>query len=78
MNKTIKIIDLLTKIANGEIPKKIKFNEYEYTYHDKEHGYCRHAYDCTYICMNTEYYLIDILNDEVEIIEDIEEKLDER
>ncbi len=65
----MKIIDLLNKVANGEkVPKKIKFNEDIYTYHDKEHGYCKHHYDNTYICINSEYYLFDILNDEVEII----------
>ena len=65
----MKIIDLLNKIANGDIPKNIKFNDYEYSYHDKEHGYCRYNYDNTYICIDTEYYLFDILNDEVEILE---------
>ena len=70
----MKIIDLLNKIANGEeVPKKIKFNDYEYLYHDKEHGYCRSDYDCTYICLDSEYYLFDILNEEVEIIEEEKE-----
>ena len=74
----MKIIDLYNKIANeGKIPKKIKFNGYEYLYHDKEHGYCRNDYDCNYICLDSEYYLFDILNDEVEILEEkkIPEKL---
>lgn len=67
----MKVIDLLNKIANdGKIPERIKYNDYEYRYHDKEHGYCRSGYDCTYICLDTEYYLFDILNDEVEIIEE--------
>ena len=73
----MKIIDLLNKIANDEeIPKKIKFNNYIYAYHDKEHGYCRHNYDCTYICMNAEYHLFDILNDEIEIIEEDNNKIE--
>ena len=66
----MKIIDLLNKIANsGEYPK-IKFNNSIYAYHDKEHGYCRHYHDNTYICLDTDYYLFDILNDEVEILEE--------
>ena len=70
----IRIIDLLNKIANDrKIPERIKFNGYEYRYHDKEHGYCKHHYDNTYICLNSEYYLFDILNDEVEIIEEDKE-----
>ena len=65
----MKVIDLLNKIAKEQkVPEKIKFNDYEYLYHDKEHGYCRNDYDCTYICLDSEYYLFDILNDEVEII----------
>ena len=67
----MKIIDLWNKIANDrKIPERIKFNEYEYQYHDKEHGYCRSSYDCTYICLDSEYYLFDILNEEVEILEE--------
>ena len=74
----MKVIDLLNKIANEEkIPGKIKFNDYEYLYHDKEYGYCRYNYNCTYICLNSEYYLFDILNDEVEILEE-EKKIPEK
>ena len=74
----MKIIDLLNKIANEhKVPEKIKFNDYEYLYHDKEHGYCRNGYDCTYICLDSEYYLFDILNDTVEILEE-EKKIPEK
>ena len=70
----MKIIELLNKIANdGKIPERIKYNNYEYRYHDKEHGYCRNGYDCTYICLDSEYYLFDILTDEVEILEEEKE-----
>ena len=68
----ITMYELLGMVKDGKIPKKIIFNGYEYLYHDKEHGYCRSDYGCTYICLNSEYYLIDILNDEVEIIEEKE------
>lgn len=80
--KTIKIIDLLNKIANGEeVPKTIEYN-------DEIRDYCDEDKD--YICRDSQdYYLFynvlisgngakfkDALNDEVEIIE--EKKLPER
>ena len=42
MNKTIKIIDLLNKIANGEIPNKIKYKKliYEYLETDYRNRIC--------------------------------------
>jgi len=73
----MKIIDLLNKIANGEEKPKIKFNNSIYEYHDKEHGYCRYYHDNTYICLETDYYWFDILNDEVEILEE-EKKIPEK
>ena len=69
----MKVIDLLNKIANEKKYPKIKFNNNVYKYHDKEHGYCRYYHDNTYICLTSEYYFFDILNDEVEIIEDDKE-----
>ncbi len=74
----ITMYELLGMIKDGKLPK-IKFNNNIYEYHDKEHGYCRYYHDNTYICLNTDYYLFDILNDEVEILEEekkIPEKLD--
>ena len=78
----MKVIELLNKIANDGKKPKIKFNNSIYEYHDKEHGYCRYYHDNIYICLNTEYYWFDILNEEVEIIEEsqehkIPEKLDQ-
>ena len=64
------IYGLLGMVKDGKIPERIKYNDYEYRYHDKEHGYCRSGYDCTYICLNSEYYLFDILNNEIEILEE--------
>ena len=69
MNKTIKVIDLLNKIANGkEVPKKIKYDDdiYEYDYDEKNYAY---------FFIDHYNYLFDeditqILDDEVEIIED--------
>ena len=74
----ITMYELLGLVKDGKTPK-IKFNNSIYEYHDKEHGYCRYYHDNTYICLNTDYYLFDILNDEVEILEEekkIPEKLD--
>jgi translation elongation factor P/translation initiation factor 5A len=67
----MKIIDLLNKIANGEeVPKKIKYKDFEYIY-AKEIGWYRRiddvgTYDEWFINKNR-------LNDEVEIIEEQEE-----
>lgn len=69
MNKTIKVIELLNKIANGEgVPKKIKYDDdiYEYDYDEKNYAY---------FFIDHYNYLFDeditqILDDEVEIIED--------
>ena len=69
MNKTIKVIDLLNKIANGEeVPKKIRYDDdiYEYDYDEKNYAY---------FFIDIYNYLFDeditqILDDEVEIIED--------
>ena len=72
MNKKIKVIDLLNKIANGEeIPKKIKHWKEEYTLVNKigfvsctsKSGYCLDLVQC--------------LNEEVEILEDNTEEIEE-
>ena len=65
----ITMYELLGMVKDGKTPK-IKFNNSIYEYHDKEHGYCRYYHDNTYICLDTDYYLFDILNDEVEILEE--------
>lgn len=67
--KTIKIIDLLNKIANGEeVPKKIIYEGDEFFYDNDEDAYCiddingrRTLLEFIYECN---------LNDEVEIIEE--------
>lgn len=71
--KTIKIIDLLNKIANGDIPTKIKYKDIVYKYDN-------YAGDCGYVDMTQAPYkwfekeidcdVQDYLNDEVEILED--------
>lgn len=75
--KTIKIIDLLNKRANGEeVPKKIKYQNIVYEY--KDYMYCTE--NANY--QDIEDYLFgkwnfNILNDEVEILEE-EKKIPER
>lgn len=66
--KTIKIIDLLNKIANGEeVPKKIKYNDEIWEYYKDLGDYIRAGKPNTLFTM---YYIHKILNNEVEIIEE--------
>ena len=68
--KTIKIIDLLNKIANGEeVPKKIKYLIYEYTYNDNDEEYQRNQ-NRNIIGLGEDRRLDIVLCDEVEIIEE--------
>lgn len=72
----MKVIELLTKIANGEkIPKKIKYQNYIYEYQHR-----RDTENCfNYMCnengeyLSRRYFIDNILNDEVEIIEEPKE-----
>ena len=76
MKKTIRVIDLLNKIANGEeVPKKIKYNDDEYIHID---NYCYFCEETNEILSQNTYAEFSRLNDEVEILdeeefEDIEE-----
>lgn len=77
MNKKIKIIDLLNKIANGEeVPDKIKYNSIIYNWdikgylHYEDEHYSERAF--------LEGYRTDmVLNDYVEILEDNTEEIEE-
>lgn len=81
MEKTIKIIDLLVKIANAEeVPKKIKFRNALWIYSEENQDYLEYNKDDSdlfgYAFCNLK--TLDFINDEVEIIdeeefEDIEE-----
>lgn len=66
----MKIIDLLNKIANKEdVPKKIKYNGCIYELHNR----VRHFYNYKNnkgVYFEDEWFLTNILNDEIEIIED--------
>ena len=75
--KTIKIIDLLNKIANGEeVPRAIKLEEHEYWYNETEQDYYEGmGYEYEYLFKNLRTCW---LNDKVEILEEpkkIPEKL---
>ena len=63
----MKIIDLLVKMANGEAPKRIKYDDIEYFLYD----------DYTYMKKDKSRLMCSVffkrLNDEVEVIEDLEE-----
>lgn len=65
--KTIKIIDLLIKLAKGEeLPEKIKYKNEIWKYYKNFTNYIRPGKPNTLFTM---YYIHKILNDEVEIIE---------
>ena len=71
MNK-IRIIDLLNKIAKGEeVPKKIKYNDEVWEYYNDLGNYIRAGKPNTLFTM---YYIHQILNDEIEIIEEVKDK----
>ena len=68
--KTIKIIDLLIKIANGEeLPNKIKYYGYVFEY-DTNHLRYETYFDEQIWTLQDFANINDSLNDEVEIIED--------
>lgn len=62
----MKVIDLLNKIANGEIPKIIVYDEKYFTYDDIRKNYF--AYDDSEI--DWKYTIMEYINDEIEVIEE--------
>ena len=78
MNKKIKIIELLLKIAHGEYPKRFKYNNKIYEYKRTVNG-------IGYVTENDDWFNSDIfiddcenLNEEVEILEDNTEEIEEK
>lgn len=76
MAKTIKVIDLLNKIANGEeVPEKIKYEDNIYTYFKKTEDYINYAdedewYGQTLLfAVMLNHKINEILDAKVEIIE---------
>ena len=62
----MKIIDLLNKIAKGEIPKRIIYDDKQWTYDEKIEDYI--TYDDSRI--DWKYTIMEYINDEIEIIEE--------
>ena len=77
MNKKIKVIELLNKIANGEYHKRFKYRNkiYEYKRIAQGTGYVTENYDW----FNSDIYIDDWdnLNEYVEILEDNTEEIEE-
>lgn len=74
--KTIKIIDLLNKIANDkEVPNNIKYENTIYYFDEEEKRYLKET-SMSAIGISDDYLLDVMLNDEVEIIE--EKKIPEK
>ena len=69
----MKTIDLLNKIANGEeVPKKIKYLNYEYEFNEEEKEYQRLQNEIIY-GLGEDRRLDIILDEEVKIIEEPQE-----
>lgn len=62
----MKVIDLLNKIANGDIPKNIRFNDMFMTYDEKKQNYFSKFGNE----IDWKYTVMEYINDEIEIIED--------
>lgn len=69
----MKVIDLLNKIANSEeVPKKVKYKTYYWEYKEEEKDYKDNEGDYVFSCSN--YDIPEMLNNEVEILDDREDK----
>jgi len=67
----MKVIDLLNKIANDEeVPKKIKFDNRFYLFNKAKDNY----YENENCSINWDYVSLHCLNEEVEILDDEEDK----
>ena len=74
--KTMKIIDLLNKIANGEeVPRKIAYGDIHYVYVGSNRELIKYVNEERDFNEDSRYlmYIIDDLNDEVEILEEEKE-----
>ena len=71
----MKIIDLLNRIAKGEeVPKKIRFDGVDYFIVNEMYPYTYKDYNGNEIEDNFTRYIIHSLDDEIEIIEEVEDK----
>lgn len=77
MNKKIKIIELLNKIANGEeMPQKINYDNEVYVYIGRWEQYVTEEEEIP-LLRRISAYNYSGLNDEVEILEDNTEEIEE-
>ena len=78
MNKKIKVIELLNKIANGEdLPKRIKIQDYVFELSkDYEHYYYNEDVEIVAITHLINHNFSN-LNDEVEVLEDNTEEIED-
>lgn len=77
MNKKIKVIELLNKIANGEeMPKKIKYDNHIYEYKKIWEQYVLERDSLPLLKIISEYNY-SALNEAVEILEDNTEEIEE-
>lgn len=78
MNKKIKMIDVINKIANGEIPKAIKYHNkiYKYVKNEEEEGYLNADFGGDWLINIIQWDDIKELNQEVEILEDNTEEIE--
>lgn len=85
MNKKIKIIELLNKIANGEkVPERVKYGNRIYKFYKGEQDYISYDDEETKWCGRTLLFTImechhitELLEAEVEILEDNTEEIEE-
>lgn len=67
----MKVIDLLVKISKGEeVPKKFIWKQHIWTFKYKEQGYYKYNYDNEDDEMIEDWFVLDNLNDEIEVIEE--------
>lgn len=62
----MKVIDLLNKIADGNIPKNIRFNDMFMTYDEKKQNYFSKFGNE----IDWKYTVMEYINDEIEIIDE--------
>ena len=75
----MKVIDLLNKIANGEeVPKKIKYKGWSFTFDRQPQDYYSEVYGNLFEYLINEMRISEFINNEVEIIEPQEHKIPEK
>jgi hypothetical protein len=73
----ITVYELLGLIKDNKAPKKIRMGEYEYEYCERLDGFCNYKEIKSNEYFNNDWFIENILNDEVEIIEDKPKHIEE-